>query len=394
MARRLLFFQYGDYVGAWRRSAEGGPETYRDQRHSVDYVARLAGRFEVTTLCIGAPVGRETLADGLHGGGIDRADAEDYARLAPLLDAEAPDLMVCRTPNRQAMRWAAANGVPTLLDFADFFQNGDLRAVWRNLRLRRVLASTVFPCVANHNLAASRSVVRALGYPASRVVPRERLPLAVAPLRETRRRDPARLSVFYAGALSASKGVGDLLEAVSRLAREGRDVRLALAGGGDAEAWRATAAAGGIADRVEFLGLVGHGEVRARMAAADAVAVPSRHDYPEGMPNTLYEALAARTPLVASDHPAFAERLAAGGGALLFRAADPGALAARLASLMDDAALYARLCAATEAAHAALYFGTEWSEIVARFLDDPGDRTGWVAARSLAAIEARAAAAA
>ena len=39
------------------------------------------------------------------------------------------------------------------------------------------------------------------------------------------------------------------------------------------------------------------------MSAHDIVIVPSRHDYPEGLPMTIYEALAMRTPLVVSDHP-------------------------------------------------------------------------------------------
>jgi len=44
------------------------------------------------------------------------------------------------------------------------------------------------------------------------------------------------------------------------------------------------------------------------MRSADAIVIPSRHEYPEGLPLTIYEALAARTPIVASDHQCFSAR--------------------------------------------------------------------------------------
>src|SRR3546814_4454683 len=51
----------------------------------------------------------------------------------------------------------------------------------------------------------------------------------------------------------------------------------------------------GLGDHVVLEGVRPNREVFAMMRDADIVVVPSRHDYPEGMPLTIYEALASRS---------------------------------------------------------------------------------------------------
>ena len=79
---------------------------------------------------------------------------------------------------------------------------------------------------------------------------------------------------------------------------EARDARLDLIGLGEEAALRGRAEALGVEAEVAFWGRLGHAEVMEQMREHDAVVVPSRHDYPEGLPATLYEALCSRTPLV------------------------------------------------------------------------------------------------
>ena len=62
------------------------------------------------------------------------------------------------------------------------------------------------------------------------------------------------------------------------------------------------------------------------LAAATLVCVPSRHEFPEGFPQTLTEALAARTPVVASDHPVFTRVLRDGEGVRYFPAGNAGTI--------------------------------------------------------------------
>ena len=162
---------------------------------------------------------------------------------------------------------------------------------------------------------------------------------------------------------------------------------LNLPGPVSVELWRARATEAGVSDRVQFLGRIANIEVRQKMKESDIVVVPSRHDYAEGLPNTLYEALASRTPTVISDHPAFASRLMNGENCLIFHAADPSSLAGQISNLLQEPTLYARLSARSASAHESLYVGMEWKDLVSAFLNDPKNWTGWVDANSLERLE-------
>jgi glycosyltransferase involved in cell wall biosynthesis len=111
--------------------------------------------------------------------------------------------------------------------------------------------------------------------------------------------------------------------------------------------------------------------------------VPSRHDYAEGLPNTLCEALASRTPVVFSDHPAFASRLQADRDGVIFRAGDPAALAQAVQRLRATPDLQRRLSESAPEALASLRFGMDWGALIRQYLDDPTDKTDWVAQNSL-----------
>jgi glycosyltransferase involved in cell wall biosynthesis len=198
-----------------------------------------------------------------------------------------------------------------------------------------------------------------------------------------------RPSAFFAGALSEAKGVGDCLQALVLLKNRGIHLNFEFAGLGDIEMWRTRAMQFEVGDQVRFLGLIPNTNVRKRMIKNDIIVVPSRHDYAEGLPNTIYEALASRTPLVISDHPAFVNRLQSGENCLVFRAADPESLADRITTLLRDANVFARLSARSTAALNSLFVGMNWTDLVSTFLADPRNLTGWVQANSLARLEER-----
>ena len=132
---RVVFLQYGDYGDAYGRLQTGGPETFRDQRHSVNYVASLAPKHDVTTIAVSNRQHDEQLAPGLRSIGLSYDLFWDQRRLWPLLDRLDPEAIVCRHPNRVALAWAAKNRVPTLPIFADMFSDKGLRNRLNNWRL-------------------------------------------------------------------------------------------------------------------------------------------------------------------------------------------------------------------------------------------------------------------
>lgn len=387
----IVFFQYGQYAQAYRNALSGQAETYRDQFASVAYVAALAPEHSVTTVCICDDPHDELLAPGLRSIGI-AFDLLDDTKTGSILAELAPDCLILRTPHMGALRYAHAHAIPTLPCFADIFS---LRSGLRGLKdrlthrsMRKMLSGAHVPCVSNHSLNASRSMIATLGLDEARVVPWDWSRVPVLPdLKSSAQDNP---SAFYAGMLLEDKGVGDCLEAAALLKRQGLTVSLSFAGGGTEDGsiddWRARAEAMGLSEQVTFLGLIPNTQVRSEMAAHDMVLVPSRHGYAEGLPNTIYEGLAARSPLILSDHPAFSGRLVPGTDCLSFKAADPADLARAIASLSTDPALYARLSQNADAALDRLYIGLEWEELVDLFLADPANKTGWVAPNALAAL--------
>ena len=251
---------------------------------------------------------------------------------------------------------------------------------------RRRIGDDIFPCVANHSLNASLSLARNFHLPKSWIIPWDQMPLPADPRIKSTPTEQGRLVAFYAGVLAEGKGVGDSLQTVRLLKDRGLRVDLRLAGpsaSGESQDWQGRAASLGIADQVVLLGKVSNAEVRAEMRAADVVLVPTRHEYAEGLPNTLSEGLASRTPVVVSDHPAFASRFRSGTDVMIFPAGSVEGLADTLEGLGRDPALYARLSQNAAIAAERLFFGMEWCDLVRLFIADPHNKTDWVRDHSL-----------
>ena len=145
------------------------------------------------------------------------------------------------------------------------------------------------------------------------------------------------------------KGHHVFLEAAARIGARRPDVRFAMVGGGPdgdpvphAERYRAAVLA-----RRRELGLeqtvavLGHrDDVPAVLAGLDVLVCPSDHE-PFGM--IVLEALAAGTPVVASDSGGPAEILEHGRSGLLFPTGSPAGLADAVLRILDDPGLRQRL---------------------------------------------------
>jgi glycosyltransferase involved in cell wall biosynthesis len=132
------------------------------------------------------------------------------------------------------------------------------------------------------------------------------------------------------GAPVPRKGYDRILRALARLGDT--DVVLALVGpaGSEDEALVALADELGLADRVHRTGAVTEAQLAGWYADAAGLVAPSVE---EGFGLPLVEALAAGTPVVASDIPVHRE--VTGGGALLVPAGDEGSLVEALEATLD-----------------------------------------------------------
>lgn len=138
------------------------------------------------------------------------------------------------------------------------------------------------------------------------------------------------------------KGMPVLLSALAELARHRPGLRLLVAGRGDA-AELLGALPPVLTGRVDLLGLVSEADKARMLRSVDVYCAPNLGGESFGI--ILLEAMAAGTPIAASDLDAFRRVLDDGRAGVLFRTGDAGALAGALAGLLDDPGRRAALSA-------------------------------------------------
>jgi glycosyltransferase involved in cell wall biosynthesis len=149
------------------------------------------------------------------------------------------------------------------------------------------------------------------------------------------------VEILCVGRLTPAKGQHLLIDAVDRLAVDGRQVRLRLVGGGpDETSLREHAGRTEFPDCVVFEGAVNQDRIRSLYAAADIFCLPS---FAEGIPVVLMEAMAMGIPCVTTNITGIPELIRNGIDGLLVAPSDVEAQVAALAQLIDDKALRERL---------------------------------------------------
>ncbi|MFZ1987202.1 MAG: glycosyltransferase [Desulfatitalea sp.] len=143
------------------------------------------------------------------------------------------------------------------------------------------------------------------------------------------------------GRLSAEKGFGYLIEALSILLRQGKDVRLLLLGeGGQRKLLEEKVATLGIGERVRMPGFLP--DAARYLMLFQVLAMPS---LTEGLPITILEAMRAGVPIAASRVGGIPHVLEDKQSAMLVPASDPAALAEAIALLHDNPAMGQALAA-------------------------------------------------
>lgn len=178
--------------------------------------------------------------------------------------------------------------------------------------------------------AARRDLAGATGVPAARI---HVTPNGVDPRFFQSRAGAApgeRPYLLAVGTLEPRKDLPVLLDALRLLRRDGRDLRLVLAG---RPGWGGALDPGDLRPQVRLAGPVADAELAALYAGAACYVLPSRY---EGFGLPLLEAMASGTPAVASDIPALREL---GGDAVRYAPpGDPAAFARAIASALDEPA--------------------------------------------------------
>lgn len=382
--RVLIVFYAADYREIHNRLEEGLGETYHAHRYSLDVISHIGQEHgEATVLCCHAAesyrewIGERVLCVGM---GPESHTTGDLIRTIQQLQ---PTHLILKVPSMELLRWAIRTRTRTAVLFADSFPERTLKHKLKKRLLCARLNHPVVEWVGNHGPVSCQALAQ-LGVKTSKIIPWDwphtwggYEPKELTP-------NQPEYSAIFVGSVQESKGVGDLIEAIARLKVRGLTVKLSIAGSGELADFRAAVRDLDIADRVEFLGVVAHSSIVARMRQSDFVVVPSRHSYPEGFPLTIYEALSSRSLPIASDHPMFVPILKHEVNALLFPAGNPDALADCIQTAISQPELYRRLSAATHSTWKALQLPVKWGDFIGKWLEDSVASREWLASYSLA----------
>ena len=153
------------------------------------------------------------------------------------------------------------------------------------------------------------------------------------------------------------KGMDVLVDAVHQLAPERPELKVLIAGRGEADEFVARLPSP-IAKRFVLLGQVSELDKARMLRSVDVYCAPNTGQESFGV--ILLEAMSARTPIVASDLEAFRRVLADGAAGELFVTGDSGDLARGLAAVLEDPARRASLV--TAGTHAVAPY--DWTVVV------------------------------
>jgi phosphatidylinositol alpha-mannosyltransferase len=247
-------------------------------------------------------------------------------RAAQAVAQFAPDVTHLHEPFAPLLAWATlrAHAAPQV---ATFHRAGGGPAVSLTTPLTRRLARHLDAAVAV-SVPAAATLAAAAGISAEVLFNG----LETERLREFPRERSTRPTILFLGRLEERKGAVVALRALrAHNEMAPQPWRLVVAGDGPQRA--ALEREAGIDPRVEFLGALDDAEKRRWLRRADVVVAPSLRGESFGL--VLLEAMAAETPLVASDIEGYRE--AAGGHCALVPPGDPAALARAISETLAGA---------------------------------------------------------
>ena len=380
-----IYFFAGNFAEVLRRHAEGLPQAYGTH----DEVARLVqdlrkeGLSVVVNSFLTASKHVEEPSEGVTVRSLGARNYADDAMLGRAVAEDDAEALIAHFPNLRLLKAVTGTGKASAAFLATSFYRRGLRSWLRTRGTVAALNHPQFDFVSNHCRPATEHLAD-LGVKRSKLIPWD-VPHPYSPA-DSKPKSSApndKIRVFYAGSISEEKGVGDVVRAVAHLAEPGR-FTFEFAGNGQIDQMRDLASSLGVQRHVTFLGSIPNPEVFERFKGADLLVVPSRWEFQEGFPLTMFEAIASRTPIVCSDHPIFARVLIDGEDAGLFRARDARSCARAIENIVSNPELYLQLSNQAEATWAKLQGPADWRSLILRWATE-GPQSDWIRHRMLAA---------
>ena len=383
---RLLIIDYaGDYREVYHKIQKGEVETYHSHKYVINTVTKISQKIDELALvcCNSKQVYNEKIAPNLRviAGGIE--PYQNPSKVIEIIEAQQPTHLIIRFPIKNLFHWGIEHQVKIMGLFADSFVPRGLKSQIKHYTWKKLLNHQQIDWVGNHGLNASYSLQK-IGVNPDKIIPwdwvRKFTPQPYTPKHLSSNSKVRNL--VYVGLIVDTKGVGDILEAIAQL-RHIQPIKLTIAGNGDIEKFQHRAEQLQIAEQVEFLGLVSQTRVMQLMRDADAVLIPSWHEYSEGCPATMYQSFCAHTPIIASDHPMLLGNLVHRQNAMVFPERKSKLLAQCIQELFADSELYHQISLRSEASWENLQMTVKWGDLITNWLFDSPVNQKWLSERSL-----------
>jgi glycosyltransferase involved in cell wall biosynthesis len=362
---RVIYIQHGNFAEAYQRLAQDLGETYFGQRYTIDVAIQLAKQCESTTILAMCNQPHDEMLDcGIRSIGIN---ATDYRSIPSYIDKANATHIILRTPSLLALRHARRNRIAVLPIIADSFKPTGLRGKLNQFRIRYEFNHKRIQIISNHFISSCQSLAE-IGVDPVKIVPHE-FPRSISPAQFEPRTFPAaidRPKVLFVGVVSRPKGVFDLIEACAILKDRGIQPSVTAVGAGAIEELRAEADRLGVEAHIP--GRLANTEVIELLRKSDLCVIPSRQEYPEGMPHILFEAIGTRTPTICSDHSVFTPILLPDTHVTYFRNGDAGSLADAITDLVRHPMKLAELSANAHHTWTRLCIPTMWDHVVKAWL--------------------------
>lgn len=375
-----IFFYTGDFAGAFVRFKDGQEQGYATHDQIcllIEELTQLGYRCILYSFVTSEPFDFEIDGVRFIGLGAKAYDAPDLLRTA--VERDKSEILIPHFPNPELLRAVKKSRRRAMAIIASSYFHQSIRAPWRRFKLARQLNDTSLEIVANHCRPSTLHLAD-FGVDRSKLVAWD-IPHRYDPVNFlAKRRDTETLRLAYAGSVNEAKGVADLIYAIAIIERQ-RPVSCTIAGSGDVEEMKGLAERLGVKN-IHFLGQIPNDEVFAMYRQADLAIVPSRREFPEGFPLTMFEAIASRTPIICSDHPIFTAVLKDGENAVVFKNGNAVSLARSVQWIADDVNTYAKLSDNAEMTWEKLKGTADWKKLIIEWITN-GIDSSWIQARRI-----------
>ncbi|MEO1400897.1 MAG: glycosyltransferase [Cyanobacteria bacterium J06635_1] len=358
-----------------------------DLAHSIESLILLSFEAqEVGILGISSDgVYNQMLGAGFRviGGGFN-APLPSEAVLKLVVDF-CPTHLVLQVPNKTILQWAIKNQIQVIALFTQQTLQAHLEQGWESTRFAHLLNDPGVFWVAGQGMQAS-NYLQKIGVEPNKIVPWAWPQLMNETTNPAKQLDITErpLELLYTGAMVSTKGVGDLLIAVAQLRNRGLKATLKMVGRGEIDRFQDQVAQLHLEDHVELLETVPEQGFYSLFDQADILVIPSRHEYPETNLNLIDDGLAARIPMVVSNHPLFASRLYHGVNAMIFPAGNARALAHRIERLTSQPQLYEQLSTSAQFGQDDIKNLVLWSDVIEHLLESDDRQFHWLTRHCLA----------